>query len=978
MKKCLLAAAVILTVAASAMIQSCDSSTEPGSEILSKFSISLPDSVTIGETFTVTVTAVGSEGTSPFSSFNGYVVMTSSDGSVTPDSLLLSSGAGSGEIVLSGGSVSQTITATHGSINGSATVNAGFMSILEGDPEDSANEAIPPFEFIADENAYSDGHPELPGMYPSHNTIMIAFELGTTVGQANAVLATIDARIVGGITGEEGNSPGTLFLKLPIATHSEMDDVIENLNSDPVVNTAVRDILVGPNEIPGPNDGDPSTWTWENTSGGANWGLERIRVPQMWNFNDAVEKKMTVGQWPPSTALIIDNGFDYAHPDMGNLFYCPFVTDPHGTHIAGIIGAGYDNGKGIDGICPYVLMFGRSIQLGGSTDPYQGRASAAQAIISGLYYGRVPFADVINMSIGYNWADATIDSDTDMIAQNIVIKNARVLVNTLNLSTLSIRSPLIVVSAGNDSGRGFGLQQARFNSPMCYAAIEMGIENILVVEGVMDSPGTANGDVTRYPSSSTGGHLSAPGSDVWGTTSESSIYRARDGTSYAAAVVSGVAAYLYVIEPYLTFTEVKNVLTANALSAGGGAAPRIDAWASVVDLDRVRGGDGFLRMMCDIDDGTADGNQRMEHGDAEILDEDADHDGGVGDGNIDMSDFRRFRDWFLLCQDAVNYDLDGVAGHPKKDVNGNHVVEGPAGENIYPRGDFNGDGILNETAVSFVPGVIGGEATDLEVFQAVFDDPDYDAWNLPELLYSADYQIDATWLLGTGATVYARLLALPDQDLVADHTFTPDEPVHVFTMPIHTPGFRVEVLADSEEFEHGDRDYSLGTGQDAIFMPRAFISIEPAATYLHVCDDPAAATAPISLEGLGIEPGDYICLDNEGYFAYTEDPNWVSYEYIAVFSSSSTLLGGSETYRVPGAIDAGEDIWTWATNNCNGENTDIPEDFQVAGDGVIIRVPAGARYLFMCGHDSKYNDNWAPGGRCGVQISIVHVPGEYR
>jgi hypothetical protein len=42
--------------------------------------------------------------------------------------------------------------------------------------------------------------------------------------------------------------------------------------------------------------------------------------------------------------------------------------------------------------------------------------SAGQAIISALYFGMRPYVDVVNMSMGYNWADAGIDSDSDQTA----------------------------------------------------------------------------------------------------------------------------------------------------------------------------------------------------------------------------------------------------------------------------------------------------------------------------------------------------------------------------------------------------------------------------------------------------------------------------------------------------------------------------------------------------------------------------------
>jgi hypothetical protein len=510
---------------------------------------------------------------------------------------------------------------------------------------------------------------------------------------------------------------------------------------------------------------------------------------------------------------------------------------------------------------------------------------------------------------------------------------------------------------------------------MCYAALAMGVQNILVVEAVMDDPGTFAGEVTRWPGSSIGGQVSAPGFSVWGTTSETSRYRGRDGTSEATAMVSGIAAYLYTIEPDLTFQDVKDVLLSTALAAGGGAKARVDAWSSLIDLDRARGGNSILRTMCDIDDGTADGDQRVALDGKEYLDEDADMDQGVGDGDIDMSDFRRWRDWFLLTQTTVDVDIDGTRNHLKKDVNNNGVVEDPALENVYPRGDFNGDGIIDATAKSYVPGAVGAEVTDLEVLQSVFSDPDHDSSELPGLLYSADYQIDASFLLETRTDVHAHLW-LPSEQVAASHTFAPEKPVYVFTMPADGTSYGVEVVADGERFVHGDRMFALAAGGDAIFKPLVSLPLVPQATFIHTCQDsdPAPPTMPILLADYGIKPGDVILLDNVGSFAYTSsDPNWTGDDEIAVFSSSAAILPGSYMHRVPGAIDAGENFRTDPTYRCGGEPTDIPEDFAVMGYGTMIQVPARAKYLFVCARDVLYFDNWAPSGRFGVQISIVKV-----
>jgi hypothetical protein len=973
---------VVLAVAAACLpfVSCSDSSTEPEAEILKSFSLGVPDTVIAGEGFSLAVAAVGSEGTKPFASFDGTVILTVSGGAISPDSLELIDGSGSGQVVLSGSDASQTITATYGSVTGSVTVNAELMTVLEGDPDDSANEAIPGFPFIANGDDYSDGHPSLGSMYVSHNTVMLSFTPGATVSDANAVLSGTGAKIVGGVTGVDGEAQGILFLKLPTATHAELESVMNTLDARPAVLTVVQDVLMGPDETSRPNDGDPSTWTWERTPAGANWGLERIRVPQMWNLNAAVAKKRATEAFSAAAVLIVDTGFSRNHPDVYTATGREMILDSHGAHVSGIIGARYDNGRGIDGICPDVFMMGKSVVVGGGSGAYLDRMSVGEAVISGLYWNLRAYTDIVNISLGYNWADAGIDSDTDPLAQNIVMKHEQLFVRMLHLSSLSYRSPLIVCSAGNDSGRGFGDQDARYNSPMCYAALGTGIENILVVEGVMDSPGTGAGDVTRYPSSSVGGHVSAPGADVWGTTSTASYYRGGDGTSYAAAMVTGLAACISNVEPYLSYWEIIDVIQTNALSSGGGAQPRIDAWASVIDIDRVRSGTMVLGMMCDIDDGTLDGNQRVVCADGSAyFGEDADIDGGVGDGNIDMSDFRRWRDWYLLSQTAVEFDLDGSASHPKKDVNGNSVIEGPAGENIYPRGDFNGDGILSETALSYVPGAIGGDATDLEVLMEVFDDPDHAAGELPGLVESFDFTLDLTFFFTeSGMTSVPVRAWYHDGTPYWEYVMTAADPVKVFTEPCDPQGYYLHLYMDGTmgaeyfEFGHDASLFSMEPGADVWLEPIGGQIIDPKISFLHVCSDGALDAPAHDLAAHGILPGDWILIDQLG--SYEGGGGWHNLTNMhGAFSSSDILLSGDQLNRVPGAIDAGEDIWTIPTFNCGGETTDIAEDFDI-DPYVIIQVPAGARYIFLAPNESKYEDNYNDGGY-GVQISKIRMKG---
>lgn len=943
------------------------------SETLERFSLNAPDTVTTGEPFTITVTAVGSEGTAPFTEFSGIAILTASAGSCAPESLQITGGTGSGDIVLSGTTDAQIITATSGAINGSITLNAAFMTALLGDPGDPANEAIPTIDFVANADNYS-AHPDLGTMPVSYNTIMLSFAIGTTVAQANILISNINGKIVGGITGDEAVAPGVLFLQLTTTSHTELTTIIETLRADPIIETVVQDALMGVNAIPRPNDGKPADWTWESLPAGSNWGLEQMRVPQLWNWNEAARKQLdSLGFYPPGV-LILDDGFENSHPDLPVRLHYPNRVANHGTFIAGIIGARFNNGIGVDGVCPAVNMMCRTVTVTvqGLPDPYQDRISVGQAIITGAYQAMRAYSRVVNMSMGYNWADALVDSDADTLVWRICREQAQLFVNTFHLGTLRYRMPIFIVSSGNDSGRGYGTQHTRYNSPMCYAALEMGVETIIVVEAAQLSP---TGAVEWWPFSSIGGHVSAPGDNVASTVSGAAIYGSSIyGSSVATAYVSGLAAYLYYMQPYLNWWEVRDLILSNAVQVGGNAAPFVDAWASAADIGRLRAYEPALRMMCDIDDGSFDGNQRVVYKDrVDLHDEDVDGDGGPGDGAIDMSDFRRWRDWYLASRTTDPVELNGAADHPKKDVNFDGIVGTPAEEQIYPRGDFNGDGMLDPTALSYVPGAIDAVASDIDVLRAIFDDPDYEEWELPNLIESGDVEIHITQFIPSyGATEATVRLDRGGTTLARTKVISINDPHAVITVPTVPEGYTITLdisgTNGSATYEFSGETFPFNPGDDLWLAPIPFIPIDPRCSYQHICStDQALNAVPIHLASHGLYPGQYILIERVGYFEAGGGYSRAD-EMSAIFSRDNRILSSSLLHRIPGAIDAGNDFFTEETWECGGEPTDIPEDFGCSPH-VAIKIPQGAQYIFITAPDVKYIDNSDNGGNYGAQIT---------
>lgn len=171
--------------------------------------------------------------------------------------------------------------------------------------------------------------------------------------------------------------------------------------------------------------------------------------------------------------------------------------DGHGTHVAGIIGARKNNGKGGVGIAPDATLYAVNVLSGGTN------AGTDWAIIQGIEQARKWQVDIINMSlggIGYNQLcqDAVTEAYNEGIA--------------------------IFVSAGNDG-------VSRVNYPAHY-------DHVICVAAV--DPNNTRADFSTYGSWV---DLSAPGVGIWSSYNNGGYY-SMDGTSQACPVAAGEAAVI--------------------------------------------------------------------------------------------------------------------------------------------------------------------------------------------------------------------------------------------------------------------------------------------------------------------------------------------------------------------------------------------------------------------------------------------------
>ena len=137
-------------------------------------------------------------------------------------------------------------------------------------------------------------------------------------------------------------------------------------------------------------------------------------------------------------------------------------------------------------------------------------------------------------------------------------------------------------------------------------------------------------------------------------------------------------------------------------------------------------------------------------------------------------------------------------------------------------------------------------------------------------------------------------------------------------------------------------------------------------------NDSGVDSAPVALSALGALPGQSLRMRGFGDMDNGPAGDTIL-SLLGVYSSSSTILGPSLQFRIPGALEAGPDFVS-APTLTGALPTDIPEDFRITSATqaeAVVEIPAGAQFLFVGNHDSQWFDNSDPDGDLGVEITVV-------
>ena len=269
---------------------------------------------------------------------------------------------------------------------------------------------------------------------------------------------------------------------------------------------------------------------------------------------------------------VIDNGFDQKHEDLSIEIVNPDVVnrEDHGTHVAGIIGAEMDNGKGIAGLAPNAVLHGYDY----APDWIQelvGGWDTTSSILAGfslsLKNGGTDRKMVINLSAGQT---GSLPTSNDVFSEEAVDRNGALA--SQYMASLLIRGYdfVVVQSAGNGAADGLGvdgseqaviariLRRYRYLAVGRYAVVRIAHDDD-AVHNIQDENG-----VYMQASFSNGGDqvdIAAPGVSIYSTVAGG--YDAMQGTSMAAPMVAATAAMVWGANPALKGRDIKAILCEN-------------------------------------------------------------------------------------------------------------------------------------------------------------------------------------------------------------------------------------------------------------------------------------------------------------------------------------------------------------------------------------------------------------------------------
>lgn len=236
-------------------------------------------------------------------------------------------------------------------------------------------------------------------------------------------------------------------------------------------------------------------------------------------------------EFDPRASIVKDNYDDPNDRNYGNAD-CKGPDSFHGTHVAGIIAASRNNGKGMDGVAANVrIMSVRCVPSGDERD---------KDVANAIRYAVDNGAQLINMSFGkaFSWDKKTVD-DAVKYAES--------------------KGVLLMHAAGNDSKD----IDTEIHFPCKNYENGKQASNFIDVGALSWKPEQKIvAGFSNYGKKTV--DIFSPGVDIYSTAPEGA-YKDASGTSMACPVACGVAAVLKSYYPNLTPQQIKKILIKSSI-----------------------------------------------------------------------------------------------------------------------------------------------------------------------------------------------------------------------------------------------------------------------------------------------------------------------------------------------------------------------------------------------------------------------------
>lgn len=276
------------------------------------------------------------------------------------------------------------------------------------------------------------------------------------------------------------------------------------------------------------------------------------------------------GLTPPGAGVpvtVVDSGINLTHPEFAgrpdllalNAQEPAPLGGEHGTAVSSIVGAPV-NGVGVVGIYPQAALR--------SWDAAKGAGTQLETveIVNGILTAARSGRGVVNLSLG----------GTRDLAIELAVEEAVAL------------GTLVVAASGNDGDRG---------SPLTYPASHPHVLTVAATD--------RSGAVTSFSSRSSFVDVAAPGDEIPIASALGQNWQSGSGTSFAAPIVSGAAAWIWTVRPDLDASQVAEVIRRSAKDIGP-AGRDVESGFGLLDVSAA------LALAAPVRD-SAEPNDDVEH-----------------------------------------------------------------------------------------------------------------------------------------------------------------------------------------------------------------------------------------------------------------------------------------------------------------------------------------------------------------------------